>query len=86
MTDAYHDCEGVGHSNELEMYNLIKEFGAQNVLGRVLYAREMMRMYKALTVKHAYQARYKSENWAEWANKNKDAAELLAHVETLLNG
>lgn len=83
MTDAYHEAEGVGHSRELTLLRLVERFGAPSVLGRPLYAREIIRMNAAENV---YKAKYTSEhsdNWAEWARENKHAAELLAKVTKL---
>ena len=84
MTDAYHEAEGVGHCKELTLLRLVDRFGAQAILGRMLYAKEIIRMSAAENVYKAKTANDKSENWAEWARENKHAAELLAKVLKLL--
>ena len=64
----------------------MEKFGAQSVLGRQLYAGEMNRINAAQNVYLARQSRDKSDNWAVWAEGNKQAAEILAYVETLNDG
>ena len=63
---------------------MIQQYGAQAVLGRLLYAGEIYRMTAAMNVYHAKTAKDTVENWAEWSQKNKSAADLLIVVEKIM--
>ena len=86
MTSAYQYAESGGRSPlYLQMSFLAKSYGVPSFMGRTLYAHEVYRMNMAQQVYDAYLSRKASENWADWATKNEDAAHLLARVERLLN-
>lgn len=59
----------------------IDRFGAQAVLGRTLYAREIYRMRVAENIVKAYQSRAESQNWAVWAKEHPALAALLQEAE-----
>ena len=78
MAAAYAYADGGHISREALLISYIERFGVQAVMGRAhLGAGEMMRMITAENIVMAYQARADSENWAEWAAKNKKASRLL---------
>lgn len=86
LTDAYHAAEGVGQSVELSKLYLIGRFGVKAVLWRdTLGFGEMKRMNEAERVYNAKRANANAENWAEWAKKNPEEAELLARVEKMVD-
>lgn len=90
MTAAYREAEDPdvsGLSDDLQKLWLIDRFGVRAVLGRdTLYAHEITRMIAAENVYKALRSRTNSDDWAKWASDNKRAAELLAHVEKIING
>jgi hypothetical protein len=71
-------------SPEIETLNQVDRFGLEAVLGRKkFYYGEYRRLIIAENVANAFEARARSKNWAEWANQNPAAAELLARAEQL---
>lgn len=83
-------AEGVdqsARSHELEKLWLIDRFGVKAVTGRdVLGFREMLFMQSAENVYKSKQANIDSDNWADWAKRNPQAAKTLAEVEKMING
>ena len=63
---------------------MIQQYGAPAVLGRLLYAGEIYRMNAAMNVYNARIAKDSAENWAEWSQKHKTAADLLIVVEKIM--
>lgn len=90
MVDAFKLAEGGdqnARSKELEKLHLIDRFGVKAVTGRdILGYKEMRFMYAAENIYNAKIANMNSDNWAEWARRNKQVAELLAKVEKMING
>lgn len=71
----------------------VEEYGAAAVFGRVLGVGEMRRMSAAMRVYNAYQRRENyvdndgHKNYAEWAAKNPDDAEILnGAIKAVING
>lgn len=84
MAQVYQYCAKRGRLPvELETAWRVDEYGAAAVYGRVLGVGEMRRMSVARRVYNAYQSRdaYRNKDgnkdFAEWAGKYPDAAELL---------
>ena len=84
MAQVYRYCAGHGRvPAELEMAWRAEEYGAAAVFGRVLGVGETRRMTAAKRVYNAYHARaaYRdkdgNKNYAEWAGKYPDDAEML---------
>lgn len=78
MARAYAYARGRGPMPKiLETAYAVRHFGAAAVYGRVLTIEEMRKMNLAERIVEAYQARAQSDNWADWAEKNKSAANLL---------
>lgn len=71
---------------ELYMLEYIDRFGATNVLGRPLGYGEIQRMVIAENIVRAYNARKASDNWAVWAQKNREANRLLEQAMRAANG
>ena len=56
-------------------------------MGRaVLSNREVQSMLLSEQIIHAFRGRKASGNWADWAHKNPQSADLLVEVEKELNG
>ena len=67
---------------EIAELSYIDRFGVMAVYGRpVLSYGEIQRLILAENVVQAFQARKKSDNWAEWANNNPTSARLLTDIE-----
>lgn len=72
---------------EYELWLAIEAYGAQAVLGRIIGAGEARRMAAVRNVIMAYKSRdaYRDENgasnWAEWARRHPDMAQVLAMAE-----
>lgn len=82
----YKDGDGktlpVAYSKELDLLAKIDRFGVRAVMGRnTLYYGETRRMILAENIYNAYHARRRSENWAEWAEKNPAMAKILFELE-----
>jgi len=78
MARTYAHARGRGPTPKiLEAAYAVRQYGAAAVFGRVLTIEEMRKMILAERIVEAYQARAKSDNWAEWASQNQDAANLL---------
>ena len=78
MSSTYAYAEGDAPiPDELVLARNVEHYGAQAVFGRTLSFHEIRMMTMASNVVNAHQARRKSENWAEWAEKNHGLAELL---------
>jgi hypothetical protein len=72
--------------NELILLSYIDRFGVEAVTGKnILPFGDARRMIVAENIVEAYRDRKKSGNWAEWAEKNPSAAELLRQVEMTLS-
>ena len=69
----------------LKMYDITKEYGTRDVMGRTLFAFEIYRMNAARNVYEAYMERKASDNWAEWADKHPNHSKILNYVERLTN-
>ncbi len=84
MSSAYAFAEGDAPiPDEVVLARNVEHYGAQAVFGRPLSFHEIRMMTMAENVVNAHQARRKSENWAEWAEKNPTLAELLGHAGRL---
>lgn len=59
---------------------MIEKFGAWAVYGRPLFAHEMKRITAAEAIVNAYRDRAKSENYAEWTERNPQLAALLTRA------
>lgn len=85
MTEAYHYAEGDGHKpRELYLIQLVERFGADAILGRPLYAREIYRGTIAERVYTVKKANMNSDSWAEWAKNNPKDSALLERVEIMM--
>lgn len=62
----------------------IRAYGVQAILGRVMYAREVLRCNAMANVYAIKTAAMKAENIAEWAKQNPHEAEALAQIEKLI--
>jgi len=78
MSSAYAYAEGGDVTDELVLGWAVSKYGAQAVYGRILSFHEIRMMDLAENVFKAYREREASENWAEWADKNRAKARLLA--------
>jgi hypothetical protein len=85
ITDAYYFAIGVGDKpRELKLSENIQVYGAQAVLGRTMYYREIHRCNIARTVYSVKLKSFDTDNWATWTEKNPDQAELLVNVERMI--
>jgi hypothetical protein len=65
----------------------IERFGVRAILGRdTLAAGEIMRINYCNNIETAFRSRARVENWAQWAQENKDLARVLNEAERLANG
>jgi len=85
---AYRYAEGGSQKpRELILYDYIRVFGADAVMGRPLGAGEIRRMTRAALIVDAYQSRTHAENWAEWADNHKQEVAILNEaMELASNG
>ena len=83
MSSAYDYAEGGEVTDELVIGWAVNKYGAQAVYGRTLSFHEIRMMDLAENVYRAYREREASENWAEWAEKNRAKARLLAEAGRL---
>jgi hypothetical protein len=85
MVDAYNYAMGIDHKpRELKLADYVQEYGAQAVLGRPMYAREILRCTVARNVYRVKIKSFDTDNWAKWAKDYPRDAELLASVERLV--
>lgn len=64
----------------------IDRFGVRAVMGRdELAYHEIQAMLTAENIINAYRSRKLAKNWAEWAQQNQQADELLKEVEIMLH-
>jgi len=77
MSSAYQFAEGGSPTDELILGWSISKYGAQSVYGRTLSFHEIRMIDLADNVVTAYHERKRSENWAEWAEKNHAKARIL---------
>jgi hypothetical protein len=78
MSSAYQFAEGdAPATDELILGWAVDKYGAQSVYGRTLSFHEIRTLDMAANVVNAYHERMRSENWAEWAEKNHAKARLL---------
>ncbi len=61
----------------LQVYSLIKEFGATAILGGPLGVGEIADIRTVQNVVGSQQAMMKSDDWAAWIKENPEASELL---------
>ena len=86
LTSAYEYAQSGGRKPpELQTADFIKEYGAQAIYGRPMYASEVYRMNAARNVYDAFTSRKGSENWAQWAQDNPRGAELLLELERYMD-
>ena len=65
---------------------MIDRFGVQAVMNRpYLGAIEINRIYAAENIANAYRMKTGSDDWAKWAQENKEIAEKLAFAEKFAN-
>lgn len=82
MARAYRYAEGDGPApREYDLLCAIDRFGAQAVMGRPLYAREIKRLLVTENIITGYKARETSENWVEWARDNRALSALLMQAQ-----
>lgn len=78
MSSAYEYAEGEGPvTDELVLAWAVEKYGSQSVYGRTLSFHEIRMMDMADNIVRAYYERSRSDNWAEWAEKNHAKARLL---------
>lgn len=81
-----HAADGASTPAEVVMESAIKRFGVMAVTGRaVLSAGEIIRMNTCQNIIVAFQARERSENWAQWVKDNPELAATLHEAERLAN-
>ena len=69
----------------MEQIGRIDRWGLEAVTGRrVFLFGEFIRLRVAENVVNSYRSRQAAGNWAEWAESNPRAAQILADVEKLL--
>ena len=61
----------------------IDRFGADAILGRKLYAREVRRVLMAENVVTAHRSHEQAKNGAEWARDNPDLSRILNEARKL---
>jgi hypothetical protein len=85
ITDAYYFAVGIGDKpRELALYDNIQVYGAQAVIGRTMYYRELNRCNIARSVYSVKLKNMDTDNWAKWAEKNPSEAKLLATIERMI--
>lgn len=77
MSSAYAFAEGGTVTDELILGWSIDKYGTQAVFGRTLSFHEIRMLDLADNVVKAYRERERSDNWAEWAEKNHAKARIL---------
>jgi phosphoribosyl-AMP cyclohydrolase len=70
----------------MRLYRLVKELGAQSVLGRPLTPHEAIEMQLANRIEQAYWSRRNASNEATWAQGDPSGFQLLIWAERLANG
>ena len=85
MLEAYLYAEGETPPAEIRLLNQIDRFGALEVLGRPLSAREIIHMRTADNIVRYYQSRAAAKNWATWAKENDEGSRILNYCMGLIN-
>jgi hypothetical protein len=82
MAVAYAYAEGSGKQpQELIELTLIDRFGVEAIKNRkYLNSKEVRSMLLTENVVNAYKSRKESENWAKWADDNREAQEMLEYA------
>jgi hypothetical protein len=86
MSSAYAYAEGGPITDEIVLARSIERYGTQAIFGRTLSFHEVRMITLANNIVNSYRERQKSENWAEWAGKYPEKAELLANAGKLYAG
>ena len=82
---AFRYADGGPPSPEIKLKSNLDTYGADAVLGRRLWAREIYRMNYSANIKSYYDERGQSQNWSVWASNNRAKAKALAEAELLYN-
>ena len=85
MTAAYIYADGGPQSSEIRLLSQIDRFGVQAVLGRMLWAKEIIRLRTAENIVRLYHERLNASSWAEWASANTNESALLNYCAKLVN-
>jgi hypothetical protein len=86
MSSAYEFAEGGQATDELVLGWSVEKYGAQAVYGRPLSFHEIRMIDLADNVVKAHRERERSDNWAEWAEKNPQKSTILNIAGRLANG
>jgi hypothetical protein len=78
--------KGASFPVKMQMYRLIKDYGAESILGRPLIPQEAREMQLANRIESAYYAKYAATNEAAWANADPGGFELLRWAGKVANG
>lgn len=85
-SDAYLYASEGQYSPEIAKLHRIDRFGLEAITGRrIFYFNELRCLMVAENIVLAYKMRERAENWAQWANENKQLAKLLTEAEKLAN-
>ena len=76
--DALDKKKGAVYPEKARLYRLVKEHGAQSILGRPLTPREAKEMQTITRLESAYYAKQSSTNEAAWANQDPGGFRLIA--------
>lgn len=77
MADAFRYAEGGPPTREILLLEYIDRFGAQAVLGRPLYYREIRWLTVIENIITAYRLQNAATNYAQWARDNPKLAATL---------
>lgn len=76
--DALDKKKGALYPEKARLYRLIKEHGAQSILGRPLTPKEAIEMQTITRLEGAYYAKSSATNEAAWANQDPGGFQLIA--------
>lgn len=71
------DGEKIAQPQELVMLSYIERFGTAAIYDRSLNFYEVFNMVKAENIQTLYEAKASSDDWVEFARKNKEYAIML---------
>lgn len=84
--DALDKKKGATYPEKARLYRLVKDLGAQSILGRPMTPREAKEMQIITRLEGAYHAKSSANNEAAWANQDPGGFQLIAWAMKVQRG